>query len=948
MKNRWMWFSLLLAFCCVSAMSAFKAADVVALTTELHAPAGNRPTQIVRSANSALPTVIPNGRLITPAGVQVTVAPHPYGLALSPDGKTLVTVNSGTAPFSISIITRLGSSNPSVVKIPQGFKPTADEPKSVYVGIAIASDNRTAYVSEGDNGRIGVFDLVQRERLSELNLDGRFEGTTCRNSLTGDLKLSPDGHTLYALDLAHFRLVVFDVSSRRMIASLPVGYLPFGIALSPDGRTAYVSNAGMFRYSLVPGYNPKRPKKTGLTFPPFGFPSPEAERGVTVEGKAIPGLGSPNTLFSNSVWAVDVSNPARPAVWFKVRTGIPIGPGSVGGSSPCGIVVGGERVYISNASQDSITVLDAADGHLLQTILLEPAESVKGLRGILPFGLALSPNRRVLYVACAGINAVAVMNAETGVVLGYIPTGWFPSRVAVSSIGRTLYVANGKGFGAGPNGGPDFHPGPEGSYIGNITKGTVSIIDLMRFVTHGATNAATIVAPSNPLRRATRQVLANNGFIRPEDETSRSPDFPIPPPDIASHKISHVIFIVKENRTFDQVFGDLEQVNGQKVDGEADLAEFGNHACAQNKKLHLSVTDVRVSPNEHALAARFGVSDNFYVDSDVSVDGHHWLVGNYPNEVLETAWPAGYGGEFSFKPDNQTPGRLEIGSTSPWPEDFLEAGSLWEHLDRYHVSFRNYGENLEVPGYVEDADTEPTGVRESVNVPMPEALFENTSRIYPDFNTNISDQYRYQQFLKEFKSLYVSGEKPLPQFIYIWLPQDHTAKPNPRLGYDYRASYVADNDLALGKLIDLFSHSRWWNNMAIFVTEDDAQAGTDHVDAHRSVLLVISPYSRRGVSRDHTSFMSILKTFDLIFGIPYLNQYDAAATDLSGSFTATPDFTPYQAIPSDTRVFDPARVVEKGLETASNAPSADLDDPDEISATMQEKSNQPALAGCPR
>lgn len=947
MENRWIWFSLLLAFCCVSVTATFKAADA-ALTTELRAPAGDRPTQIVRAPNSALPTVIPNGRFITPAGVQVTVAPHPYGLALSPDEKTLVTVNSGTAPFSISIITRLGSSNPSVAQIPQGFKPAADEPKSVYVGIAIASDNRTAYVSEGNNGRIGVFDLVQRARLSELNLDGRFEGTTYRNSLTGDLKLSPDGHTLYALDLAHFRLVIFDVSSRRMIVSLPVGYLPFGIALSPDGRAVYVSNAGMFRYSLVPGFNPKRPQKTGLTFPPFGFPSPEAEHGVTVEGKAIPGLGSPNTLFSNSIWAVDVSNPARPSVRFKVRTGIPIGPGSVGGSSPCGIVVGGGKVYISNASQDSITVLNAADGHLLQTILLEPAASLKGLRGVLPFGLTLSPNGRVLYVACAGINAVAVVNAETGVVSGYIPTGWFPSRVAVSSDGNTLYVANGKGFGAGPNGGPDFHPGPEGSYIGAITKGTVSIIDLMRFVAHGATNAATIVAPSNPLRRATEQVRANNGFLPPGDESPRSPDFPIPPPGMASRKISHVIFIVKENRTFDQVLGDLEQVNGQKVNGEADLAEFGDHACAQNKKLHLSVTDVRVSPNEHALAARFGVSDNFYVDSDVSVDGHHWLVGNYPNEVLETAWPAGYGGQFDFKPDNQAPGRLEIGSTSPWPEDYLEAGSLWEHLACYHISFRNYGENLELPGYVEEANMEPTGVREAVNVPMPEALFENTSRIYPDFNTNISDQYRYQQFLKEFNSLYVSGKKPLPQFIYIWLPQDHTAKPNPRLGYDYRASYVADNDLALGKLVDLFSHSRWWKNMAIFVTEDDAQAGTDHVDAHRSVLLVISPYSRRGVSRVHTSFMSILKTFDLIFGMPYLNQYDAAATDLSGRFTATPDFTPYQAIPSDTRVFNPARVVEKGLETASNAPSADLDDPDEISATMREKANQSAVAGCPR
>lgn len=931
------------AFASPSPAASRRSADA---NPELQAPAGNRPTHIDRNGV----TVIPSGRLLTPRGVEVTVAPHPYGMALSPDGQTLVTINSGTAPFSISIITNLTSPHPTVVQIPPGFKSSDADPKSVYIGAAIAPDERTVYVSEGNNGRIGIFDLETHQRLGLMDLDGTFEGKEFHDSLTGDLKLSSDGHTLYALDIAHFRVAVFNVSSRAIIASIPVGYLPFGIALSPDGNTLYVSNAGMFRYSLVPGYNSRHPRQTGLAFPPFGFPSKQAEEGVMIDGKRIPGLGDPNTPASNSLWVIDVSHPGRPQVTAKIPTGIPVGPGSVGGSSPCGVVASRKYVYVSNASQDSITIIDARNMSVKRTVLLEPAPSVRGLRGVLPFGLALSPNQKRLYVACAGINAVAILDARNGKLLGYIPTGWFPARVAVSPDGDTLYVANGKGFGAGPNGGPDFHEGPEGTYIGDITKGTVSIIRLsllarMLAAPEGITAPSKLrgIPGTREFRSQTEQVLLNNGFIPPAHEAARSSDFPVPPPGMPSRKIHHVVLIVKENRTFDQVFGDLKEVDGQPVSADAALAQFGNGVCVDNRKLGLVVRDARVTPNHYALAKRFGISDNFYVDSDVSVDGHHWLVGNYPNDLFEASWPAGYGGEFDFKPDEEAPGRLEIGSTSPWPEDFLEAGSLWEHLARYHISFRNYGENLELPGYVEESEMEPTGVREATNVPMPEVLFENTSRIYPDFNTSISDQYRYQQFVKEYKEFYASGEKPFPQFVYIWLPQDHTARPRPVLDYYYRASYVADNDLALGKLVELFSHSPYWKDMVIFVTEDDAQSGTDHVDAHRSLLLVIGPYSRRGVSHVHTDFMSILKTIDLIFGVPYLNQYDAAATDLSDRFTATPDFSPYNAIPSDRRIFDPSKVRENGLQNLP--PSAPLDDPQVIRQMMKRRESRQALCG---
>jgi DNA-binding beta-propeller fold protein YncE len=884
----------------------------------LQAPADTRPVRI----NPAGETVLPNGRLITPLGKGVKVAPHPYGLALSPDGRTLVTANSGTAPFCFSIITRLASREPQVVQIPPRSGSPDAEPDSVFLGVAIAPDNRTLYLSEGNNGRVGIFDLITHQRRGSLSLDGTFQGKVFTNSLSGELKLSPDGHRLVVLDLAHFRLVIFEVQSQQILSSLPVGRMPFGLALSPDGQRAYVSNVGMFQYTLVPGYNPKDARHTGLDFPAFGFPSQEAEKGTTVNGKQIPGLGDPNVPESNSLWVIDIRDAAQPHVIAKIRTGIPVGEESVGGSSPGAVVAGRTKVFVSNANQDSITIINARTNRVEKTVVLRPAPSVEGLRGVLPFGLALSPDEEVLYVACAGLNAVAMLDAKTGRVSSYLPTAWFPVRVAVSPDGNTLYVANAKGFGAGPNGGPDFHAGPEGTYIGDITKGVVSILR---------------VRDARVLRGATARVMRNNGFVAPAAGALRKADFPIPPPGQASTKIRHVVFIVKENRTFDEVFGDMAGP-GSDIAGESSLARYGEDAEVKGKGEPI-VEHARVTPNHHALARRFAFSDNFYVDSDVSVDGHHWLVGNYPNELVEATWPPAYGDRLDFRADPEAPGRLIIGGASPRPEDYLEAGSLWEHLARHQVSFRNYGEGFDLPGGEGGEGLQPTGLRESVNVPMPKALFENTSRAYPTFNTSISDQYRLGQFQHEFQVRYLSGKEPLPQFLYIWLPNDHTARPRPEDGFRYDASYVADNDLALGKLVELFSHSPFWKNMAVFVTEDDAQDGRDHVDAHRSLLLVASPYARRGVSHVHTSMASILKTFDLIFGLPPLNQYDAAASDLAGMFADQPDFTPYKALPSDTRIFDPAKVVEPGLELRARPapPSEPLDDPATIRRRMRER-----------
>lgn len=915
-RSRWAVISLLLSLAVLAGwVFSRPPAPSAPRESELRAPAGSRPTHI----NPTGETVLPNGRLITPVGPQIKVAPHPYGLALSPDGKTLVTANSGTAPFSVSIITGLAKARYEVAQIPPGYNSADADPESVLMGVAIGNDNRTLYLSEGNNGRVGTFDLVTHRRVSSVSLDGPFGGEKYTHSLTGELALSADGSLLYVLDVAHFRLVIFDTQSWKMLSSLPVGRMPFGLTLSPDGRRAYVSNIGMFRYRLVPGYDPKNPTGTALDFPPYGFPSKEAREGTVVDGRKIPGLGDPNTPASNSLWVMDVSNPSEPRVIAKVPTGTPVGEDSVGGSSPGAVAAGEQKIFVSNANQDSLTVLDAATNRVEKTVVLEPAENLRGLRGVLPFGLALSSDQKRLFVACAGINAVAVLDTAQAKVLGYIPVGWFPARVRVSADGRTLYVANAKGFGAGPNGGPNFHRGPEGTYIGDITKGTVSVIP---------------VPSPEALEKLTAEVLRNNGF-HPVSVPERSAGFPIPPPGRASAKIHHVVFIVKENRTFDEVFGDLKAAGGETVNGDASLARWGEDAEVWEEN-EPRIEHARVTPNEHALARQYAVSDNFYVDSDVSVDGHHWLQGSYPNELVETTWPASYGGHYDFDPDDEAPGRLARSSSSVHPEELLQAGTLWNHLARHHVTFRNFGEGFDMPGGEESLP--PTGVRLPVNVPMPKVLFDNTSRSYPMFNTSIPDQYRFEQFRNEFEVRYVNGKQPLPQFLYIWLPNDHTATPRPADGYPYHASYVADNDLALGKLIELFSHSPFWNDMAIFITEDDAQDGRDHVDAHRSLLLVVSPYARRGVSHVHTSIASILKTFDLIFGLPPLNQYDATAADLSDMFTGEPDARPYTHLPSDTRVFDPAKARTPGLGRNPELPPSELlDDPATIRRQMRER-----------
>ncbi len=887
------------------------------------APAGEKFTKI----NSEGESVIPNGRLISPMGKLLRVAPHPYGLTLSPDGNIVVTANSGTKPFSLSIIRNIGSQNPEITQIPESISGNDGILESVFMGLAISPDNNYLYASGGNSGDVMVFDLKTSDLLVKINLNTKINGVKFKASYSGDMVLSKDGSRLFVVDQANFRMVIINPETKTILESVPVGRYPFGIALSPDESRVYVANVGMFEYSLIEGYNPQRPEETTIHFPPFGYPSTEARDGTTVEGKFVPGLGDPNVPESFSVWTIDVSQPYKAVVRAKIKTGHLVGEKledfpAVGGSSPNSIVATDRYVYVSNGNNDCITVIDARADTVLSDIDLKLHPLIDHLRGIIPFGLALSPDRKRLYVAESGINAVGVIDTDTHEILGHLPMGWFPSKLAVSPDGGTLFVANAKGYGSGPNAGKDHNP-KDPRNIGHLMRGTVSIVTL---------------PDEKKLQDLTKKVVTNNVKFTPLNEYQRSAKNPVPPvTGIRKSPIKHVVYITKENRTYDEIYGAIEGGNG-----DPDLNLYGAPRTFSNRDKDSTVTNGIAMPNHVALARQFTRCDNFYCDSDHSADGHRWLVGVYPNEWVETAVSAHYGGERDRNSD--APGRLGFTGSSGavYPDDYNEAGAIWEHLDRNNISFFNFGLGFEFVDSYEEQQDKYSGIRMSTNYPMPQPLFDNTSRIFATYNTNVPDQFRVDMFEKEFQERWLSGKEEFPRLITMMLPNDHGAGERPEDGYPFRESYMADNDLALGRVIELLSHSKWWTNMVIIVTEDEAQGGVDHVDAHRSICLVISPYARKNyVSHVHTSIVSIIKTILLILDIPPLNQYDACTNDLADLFGDEPvNAEPYKALPSDLRIFDPQKALdpydkEFNWEAVNDFPA--LDDADFLREEREEK-----------
>ena len=860
----------------------------------IQAPAGDQPTKIDINGN----TIIPNGRIVKPYGTTYRIAPHPFGLVLSPDGNIAVTANSGTNPLSVSILEDIFSDQPNIRQIPEGARTDRGILASVYMGLAITPDNKTLYVAGGQENLIYLFDLHSGQPLGTIDCTFQNDTLDFTHGYIGDMVMNKSGSRLYAVDQINFRVVAIDLKEGKMVDQIPVGRYPFGITMSPDEQELYVANVGMYEYSWIKGFDPKDPINTSLDFPTSGYLSEKSEQGFTIDSLEVPGLGKPNTPESFSVWTIDLN---EWEVSAKVKTGFLVGEEvegipAVGGSSPNSLVATDKFVFISNGNNDCLSVIDRQQDTIVKTIRLTLDERIDRFRGIIPYGLALSPDHKRLYVAESGINAVGVIDVESLKLVGHIPVGWFPSKLQVSRDGRYLAVANAKGYGSGPNGGADFKLGPEGSYVGNLMKGSVTVLEI----------------PSDEdLGSLTKQVLENNFQVSDAEHLveKTKDNNPIPLyPGAKESPIKHLVFVSKENRTYDEVFGQLIKGNGSPQ-----LARYGYKASFSNGDGSRQLDSVTVMPNHLALAKQFAISDNFYVDADHSADGHRWLVCTYPNEWMETNVVATYGGNRGFRWDSKAKGNFafEGASGAIYPEDYNEAGSLWDHLDRNNIDFWNFGFGIMFAPHLSGDVAYKKGYANAINYPVPEPMFDKTSRIFPTYNMAIPDQFRVDCFIEEYTEKWIDGDQPLPGVLTVIIGADHGAGERPEAGFPFRESYMADNDLALGRLVEFLSRTPHWKNMAIVVTEDDAQGGVDHIDAHRSLLMVISPYAKSNyVSHDHTSFGSIFKTFWNILGIPYLNQYDAGATDMADFFTGEPDFKPYSAIAPDTRMFDPAKAYD--------------------------------------
>ncbi len=825
----------------------------MSFAADYRVPAGTR----TASTNTA-ETVLPGGRLLTSTGQFFYTGPGTFGLAMSPDGSTLASSDGGPNRYSLTVLHSVEGAwqrQQFIAKRKGDPDDDDDEWRSVFMGLAFDGANEL-YAAEGNSGRVRLVDPRSGKRVRSFDLNtGGF-----KDSYSGDMALDRARGLLYVVDQANFRVVTIDVRKHKVIASVRVGRLPFAIALSPDGRRAYVTNIGMFEYQAVPGADPKRPIETGLPFPAFGFPSAESRKGVkrkTERGMVnVPALGNPNVAQSNSLCVLDVSDAEKPKVVKFVPTGVPFGKRSNGGSSPSGVTATAEKIFVSNANNDSISIVNAQSFKVEREIPIR-IPGLERYRGVMPIGISWHEKNGWLLVAEAGINAIGIIDVQSGKVLGHVPAGWFPTRVLNER--DIVYAANAKGFGTGPN------AGLTKSFQGELRRGAVSMFLLPK--------AAELAA-------MTARVYQNNGFAEPAPSARPLPE-----------QIRHVVVIVKENRTYDDIF--------------SGGARFGP----------------AVTPNHHEMARRWAISDNFYADSEVSVDGHHWLVGSYPNAWTESSLMAAYGGQKDFRMPTTAPGRLSYAgsNSSVHPEEQLEGGTLWHHLERNRISFRNFGEGYELAGVDEGEGLKPTGTRVLTNMPMPDPLYRNTSRNYAQFNMNIPDQYRATQLISE-----LSPMKTLPRFLFIHLPNDHIAKPRPGDGYPTAASYVADNDIALGRIMEFFSKRPEWKQMTVFVTEDDAQGGVDRVDSHRTVLMMAGPYVKKGyVFHENSSFPGLLKTVFRLLKMPPLNLYDAAAADLSDAFTETPDFAGYEVKPVAKDIFDPA----KAREPRDPKPSVKMDDP---------------------
>jgi YVTN family beta-propeller protein len=667
------------------------------------------------------------------------------------------------------------------------------------------------------------------------------------------LAWSPDGSRLYSSGAAANTVEEFTFEAGRLKASATIRVgephkkketFVGGIALSPDGARLYAVNV------------------FGQTLSAIDAARREVVRTVVLAAEPYTCLASPDgrALFV-SLWGgakVLVFDPATLERTSEIAVG----------EHPNAMALSpdGKRLFVACANTNAVWVVDPVSGSASEqiSVALYPGSPA----GSTPNGLGLSPDGATLLVANADNNTVAVASvaaAGESRVSGFLPTGWYPTAASFARDGKTIRVLSGKGLAssANPRGPQPSIAAAEGQHIGALLAGSLSVLP---------------VPDRSALARHTKRVYELTPY---RDATRLSParapkNSAIPARVGAVSPIKHVFYVIRENRSYDQVFGDMPEGNGDSY-----LCLFGED----------------VTPNAHALAREFVLLDNFYVNAEVSYDGHAYSTGAYATDAIEKIWPMNYGSRGG-------PYLSEGGGEMRNPYGNLDApqqGYIWDACVRAGVSVRSYGEFVKDPAPARERGGEmQAGDFRSGPGPYKAGVPGLEGRIhpfYPPFDLSIPDGRRVDIWLEEFRKFEQDGG--LPALSIIRLGGDHTAYV--RAGYPTPRAMIAENDLALGRIVEAISRSSYWKDSAIFVLEDDAQNGPDHVDAHRSVALVASPYAKRGaVDSSLYTTCGVLRTIELILGLPPMSQCDAAAAPMYGAFRASPDLAPYK--PKQARV----------------------------------------------
>ena len=799
----------------------------------------SKPTSAAPPVNSVVdPGIIPSRQAITPAGLQSIFESRVFGVAFGENGDSIyaaVLGQKGTYVYQIDLKTN------------QNMAVFNTEASSGLQGLTYDPTSHTPLLS-------GLFGNGKRQESSGqlVALSGKSSAVIADGLGTHQIGGVSVGHAknsrgqrLAVVALTFDDAVaVVDLDTKQVQARIKTGIAPFATAVNSDSSVAYVSNWG--------GRVPLRGERSAATGPNLG-----ADRVLVDErGVASSGTVARVDLLSGQVTAVIAAG---------------LHPSGLAWDEPH------QRLYVANSNSDSISIVNTATNRLTETIVLQPF--LKKVAGVSPESVALSPNHSILYVACAGINAVAVIevNGQHPRVVGFIPTGWYPDDVAVSPDGKYLAVSTLLGVGSGWNSPKMLNR--------EKREGLKPELDIHRRYVHADRGTVHIipVPDQDELSRYSIAVAEDNHMSLQSDflaagAAQRKPNLaaaprPVPARPGEPSTIDHVVYIIKENRSYDQYFGSLGKGNG-----DPSLDTYGDD----------------VVPNQRKLARDFVLLDNFYANGGNSADGHQWVT--QAAETDYTYWP-GYNGRSYPKNGDD-------------PLAFAGSGFLWDHLSAHHKSFVDFGEFVgemggkDISGRAKLLDQYRQG-NEFAGAFATKAPIARLNQYlipdYPAYGLQVPDVVRARIFLRHLKAWESNGT--LPNLVMIQLPSDHTEGTTP--GFSTPKACFADNDLALGLIVDGISHSKFWKSTLILIVEDDAQDGLDHVDGHRTVALAVSPYTQHG-SIDSTFYsqVSMVKTIELILGLPPMSLFDLTANDMRHSFQPSPNMTPYNAIPPDQSIYE--------------------------------------------